>query len=47
MDAAVNLRTLATKYSTIEELNQKGGDELRTLITTAQTDLQKLQSDQL
>ncbi|MEU8718384.1 hypothetical protein [Streptomyces sp. NPDC048663] len=47
MDTAKNLRTLATKYSTVEELNQKGGEELRTLITTAQTDLQALQSDQL
>ncbi|MFF4490847.1 hypothetical protein ACFY0F_31015 [Streptomyces sp. NPDC001544] len=47
MDTAKNLRTLATKYSTIEELNQKGGEELRTLITTAQTELQALQQDQL
>jgi hypothetical protein len=47
MDTASNLRTLATKYSTIEELNQKGGDDLQTLMTTAAADLQTLQSDPL
>ncbi|MGW7578911.1 hypothetical protein [Streptomyces sp. NPDC054765] len=45
MDVADRIRTMANKYSTLEELNGKAGNELHQLMQTAQTDLQKFQSD--
>ncbi|MFE3885224.1 hypothetical protein ACFXPQ_20345 [Streptomyces lydicus] len=45
MDIADKIRTLANKYSTLEELNGKAGNELHQLIQDAQTDLQSFQRD--
>lgn len=45
MDTASSIRSLATKYSTIEEINQKAGSDLSNLIQTAETDIQALESD--
>lgn len=47
METAENVRTLANKYTTIEDINQKAGAELHQLINTAEHDLQSLQQDQL
>ncbi|AEW92807.1 MULTISPECIES: coiled-coil domain-containing protein [Streptomycetaceae] len=44
---AQQIRDLADKYATIEELNKNAGQELRDLITEAQSDVQKLQKDPL
>jgi hypothetical protein len=44
MDTAEGIRTLASKYSTIEEINQNAGNELSQLIQQAQSDLASLQS---
>jgi hypothetical protein len=44
MDTADGIRQLATKYSTIEEINQKAGSDLNQLIQQAQGDIQKLQA---
>ncbi|MBY8886057.1 hypothetical protein K7472_14490 [Streptomyces sp. PTM05] len=46
MDTAQNVRTLASKYANIEDINQKAGKDLNQLITTAQKDLQPLMNDQ-
>jgi hypothetical protein len=45
MDTAQNVRTLAAKYSTIEELNQKAGEDLRQMISTTEQDLQPIMND--
>ena len=45
MDTASSIRSLATKYSTIEEINQKAGSDLSNLIQQAETDIQALESD--
>jgi hypothetical protein len=41
-DTAEGIRTLAGKYSTIEEINAKAGTELHQLIDTANTDVQAI-----
>ncbi|MEU6173678.1 hypothetical protein ABZ832_17370 [Streptantibioticus parmotrematis] len=46
MDTAQNVRTLAGRYSTIEEINQKAGKDLSRIISTAEQDLQPLMNDQ-
>ncbi|MEU9348161.1 hypothetical protein AB0D74_43905 [Streptomyces sp. NPDC048278] len=43
MDTANSIRSLATKYSTIEEMNQKAGNDLQQLIQGAQGDIQALE----
>ena len=45
MDTASSIRSLATKYSTIEEINQKAGSDLSNLIQQAEPDIQALESD--
>ncbi len=47
VDTAQNVRTLAGKYTTIDEINQKAGQDLRDLINTSQKDLNALQQDRL
>ncbi|MFJ9907450.1 hypothetical protein ACIRVK_31955 [Streptomyces sp. NPDC101152] len=42
MDTADSMRTLAGKYSSIEEVNQKAGSDLQQLIQKAQSDTQAL-----
>ncbi|MEV6028555.1 hypothetical protein [Streptomyces sp. NPDC052036] len=44
---AENIRNLATKYSTIEDINAKAGSDLTNLINQAEGELQTLQRDQL
>ncbi|MEU2778027.1 hypothetical protein ABZ646_35355 [Streptomyces sp. NPDC007162] len=43
MDTADSVKTLAGKYSTIEDMNQKAGNDLQQLIQGAQSDTQALQ----
>jgi hypothetical protein len=43
MDTADSVKTLAGKYSTIEDMNQKAGNDLQQLIQGAQRDTQALQ----
>ncbi|MEU7041791.1 hypothetical protein AB0A77_12145 [Streptomyces varsoviensis] len=43
MDIADKIRTMANKYSTMEELNEKAGSELHQLMQSAQSDLQSFQ----
>ncbi|GAA1909025.1 hypothetical protein [Streptantibioticus ferralitis] len=43
MDTAEGIRTLANKYSSIEEINQKAGADLHQLLQQAQGDIGKLQ----
>lgn len=47
MDTAKNIRTLTSKYSSIEEINQKAGSELETLIDTAESELTTLGGDKI
>jgi hypothetical protein len=44
MDTADKIRTLAGKYSSIEELNQKAGSDLQQLLGQANTDVQQFES---
>lgn len=45
MDTADGINSLATKYSSIEEINQKAGSELRQLLAQAQADVQQVTGD--
>ncbi|MFG2828505.1 hypothetical protein ACGFWI_13770 [Streptomyces sp. NPDC048434] len=47
MESALNVRTLANKYATIEEINRKAGKDLSNLISKAENGLQTLQHDPL
>ncbi|MET7287433.1 hypothetical protein [Streptomyces sp. NPDC005573] len=47
MQTADNIRHLATKYSTIEDINAKAGSDLTNLINQAEGELQTLQQDPL
>lgn len=45
METAEKIRTMADKYSTLEEVNSKAGSELSQLLQSAQSDLQAFQQD--
>lgn len=45
MDSASQIRTLAGKYSTIDEINRQAGEELQHLIQGAQGDIQSLEQN--